>query len=387
MISGKPLFSLPANIPVTFELTVLFAALTRVRSACSSLNGLPQLSPPALPQRALPAGHRRPLLHLRSRRRIRSFDAARTRALLASLGGTRRRRGAGGLTDAALAGLRPAWSWSSLSLVPLALIARARVATSAQPRIHLVPDMDNQPQVQAPGSATRCSPTAARCGRRCDGTVARGELRRRRTIYRGIAGDGWVDDVPGAGDDGACSRGGRERFDIFCAPCHGLAGAGDGMVAQRADAAAGGHLDAAVLAPHRPGPRRGPTGHLFNTITNGIRNMPAYGPQIPVEDRWAIVAYVRALQRSQNATRRRRAARAARRSCAEGRASMHDTARRSSRETADLGELGARYAVIAWRRGRRRRPRSALGGSLALGRRAAASSASSTPTWSASRSS
>ncbi len=73
------------------------------------------------------------------------------------------------------------------------------------------------------------------------------------------------------------------------------------MVAKRADALQEGTWTPPRVLPHRAG--AGPAGgHLFNTITNGVRNMPAYGPQIAVEDRWAIVAYVRALQRSQSAT-------------------------------------------------------------------------------------
>jgi mono/diheme cytochrome c family protein len=94
---------------------------------------------------------------------------------------------------------------------------------------------------------------------------------------------------------------GRQRYDVFCSPCHGLAGFGDGMVARRAD-----ELQEGTWTPptsfHSDLIRQRPDGHLYNTITNGIRNMPGYGSQIPVEDRWAVVAYVRALQRSQNAT-------------------------------------------------------------------------------------
>jgi mono/diheme cytochrome c family protein len=105
---------------------------------------------------------------------------------------------------------------------------------------------------------------------------------------------------PLAVDLGVLQRG-RERYDIYCAPCHGLAGYGDGSVAKRAEA-----LQEGTWTPptsfHTELIRQRPDGHIFNTISNGIRNMPAYGPQIPVADRWAIVAYVRALQRSQNAT-------------------------------------------------------------------------------------
>lgn len=91
---------------------------------------------------------------------------------------------------------------------------------------------------------------------------------------------------------------GQERYGIYCAPCHGLAGYGDGIVNVRAERLQEGTWtppssfhDAVVLGR--------PVGHLFNSVTNGIRSMPAYGPQIPERDRWAIVAYVRALQRSQ----------------------------------------------------------------------------------------
>jgi mono/diheme cytochrome c family protein len=93
-------------------------------------------------------------------------------------------------------------------------------------------------------------------------------------------------------------RRGRERYDVFCSPCHGLAGYGDGPVSKRAES-----LQEGTWTPpasfHTDLVRGRPAGHLYNSIANGIRNMPAYGAQIPVDDRWAIVAYIRALQRSQ----------------------------------------------------------------------------------------
>lgn len=90
---------------------------------------------------------------------------------------------------------------------------------------------------------------------------------------------------------------GRERYDIYCAPCHDKTGAGNGMVWQRA----GGAM---VRPPtyHAQNLRDQPDGHFFDVITNGIRTMPSYAHQVPVEDRWAIVAYIRALQRSTGAT-------------------------------------------------------------------------------------
>ena len=93
---------------------------------------------------------------------------------------------------------------------------------------------------------------------------------------------------------------GKGRYGIYCTPCHDNTGTGHGMVAKRAAVIPG----ASALAPtnlHIERIQHMPDGQLFSTITNGIRNMPAYGPQVPNADRWAIVAYVRALQLSQAA--------------------------------------------------------------------------------------
>jgi len=186
-----------------------------------------------------------------------------------------------------------------LSWVPLALIMRARVTTSSQPRIHIVPDMDNQPKYKA---QSRNPVFADRRAMRppVAGTVARGATLGNPALASGKVGEDWVEIIPIEVDRDLLERG-RERYDVYCSPCHGLVGFGDGMVAKRADEL----LEGTWTPPtsfHTDLLRERPAGHLFNTISNGIRNMPAYGPQIPVEDRWAIVAYVRALQRSQNAT-------------------------------------------------------------------------------------
>lgn len=84
---------------------------------------------------------------------------------------------------------------------------------------------------------------------------------------------------------------GRERYDIFCSACHGLTGNGDGMIVRR------GFRRAASFNDDRL--RQAPVGHYFDAITNGWGAMPSYAPQIPVQDRWAIIAYIRALQLSQ----------------------------------------------------------------------------------------
>lgn len=112
----------------------------------------------------------------------------------------------------------------------------------------------------------------------------------------------WVKEFPESlSIDQAFIDRGEQRYNIQCAACHGLAGNGDGLVAQRAQQVSGAswtpptnlHTEAVVTQP---------VGRIFDTITNGRRKMPGYAEQIPPEDRWAIVLYIKALQRSQNAT-------------------------------------------------------------------------------------
>jgi mono/diheme cytochrome c family protein len=84
---------------------------------------------------------------------------------------------------------------------------------------------------------------------------------------------------------------GKEHYEIFCSACHGLTGNGDGMIVRR------GFRRAASFNDDRL--RQAPVGHFFDAITNGWGAMPSYAPQIPAQDRWAIIAYIRALQLSQ----------------------------------------------------------------------------------------
>jgi mono/diheme cytochrome c family protein len=84
---------------------------------------------------------------------------------------------------------------------------------------------------------------------------------------------------------------GHQRYDIFCSACHGLTGNGDGMIVRR------GFRRAASFNDDRL--RHAPVGHFFDAMTNGWGAMPSYAAQIPVQDRWAIAAYIRALQMSQ----------------------------------------------------------------------------------------
>ena len=186
----------------------------------------------------------------------------------------------------------------ALAIAPFLLIARTRAAKTPRTRIHIIQDMDNQPKFRAQqANVDFRDGRAMRPG--VQGAVARGQLRLDDRFYRGKAGEEWITEFPVPIDASVMSRG-QDRFNIYCAPCHGLVGEGNGMVAFRADEL----MEGTWVPPasyHTDVIRERPVGHLFNTITNGVRTMPAYGPQIPEEDRWAIIAYIRALQRSQNA--------------------------------------------------------------------------------------
>jgi hypothetical protein len=148
-------------------------------------------------------------------------------------------------------------------------------------------DMHDQPRVKplaesaffADGSGARPLPAH---------TVARGELRADRALHTGRhEDDSLLTELPVPLDRMILLRG-RERYDIFCAPCHGRTGEGDGMVVRR------GYK--APVSYHQDRLRMAPLGYYFDVMTNGFGVMPSYASQIPVEDRWAIASYIRALQ-------------------------------------------------------------------------------------------
>lgn len=129
-----------------------------------------------------------------------------------------------------------------------------------------------------------------------DGTVAQGQLRIDDHLYRGTVAGVFATEFPFPVSSGILVRG-RERYDIFCSPCHDRTGSGQGIVVQRG---------------YRPPPsfhidrlRVMPPGQLFDTVTRGFNAMPAYADQIPVRDRWSIVAYLRVLQVSRDVPKER----------------------------------------------------------------------------------
>ena len=190
---------------------------------------------------------------------------------------------------------------ATLGLIPFALIASSRQVSSPRPRISLVQDMGKQPKYR-PQSANPMFADGRAMRLPVTGTIARGELAEDDRLNRGVDGNQWLQTIPVPVTEALLHRG-QERFDIYCAACHGLSGYGNGMVAQRATELATqlGQPAVTVSSLHADAVRSRSVGEIFNTITNGVRNMPPYAAQIDVADRWAIVAYVRALQRSQSA--------------------------------------------------------------------------------------
>jgi mono/diheme cytochrome c family protein len=125
------------------------------------------------------------------------------------------------------------------------------------------------------------------------GTVARGWLRDDEALYTGKIDGQLVDTIPFAISHDDLKRG-QQRFNIYCSPCHGRVGDGQGMVVQR------GLRQAASY--HTDRLRQERIGYFFDVATNGFGAMQGYAEQVPVRDRWLIAAYIRVLQFSQNAS-------------------------------------------------------------------------------------
>jgi len=172
----------------------------------------------------------------------------------------------------------------------LAAAGGCRGCTSSRPPIHLNPNMDRQPKAIAQ-SASDFFADGAAMRRPVEGTVARGSLRpdENPALWRGVDAAGQpLGSSPVEVDEALLARG-RERYGIFCAPCHGDNGKGRGVLFERAGVQSGD-----LVGDERI--RGLSDGELFGVITNGIGLMPGYAYQVPAPDRWAIIAAVRELQ-------------------------------------------------------------------------------------------
>jgi mono/diheme cytochrome c family protein len=172
----------------------------------------------------------------------------------------------------------------------LVVLAGCRGQASSDPPIHLFGDMDWQPKFQ-PEEGTRLFADGRAMRPLVQGTVHQGALDESDAYRTGKDGEAFLAMAPITVDEAVIRRG-QDRFNIYCAPCHDQSGSGQGMVVKR------GYPPPIDLSSDRA--RGLPDGEIFNVITNGVRNMPAYRKQIPVKDRWAIVTWVRVLQQSQH---------------------------------------------------------------------------------------
>lgn len=179
-------------------------------------------------------------------------------------------------------------------LVGALLLGGCRGMESDRAPIHPNLNMDMQNRFDAQEANPFFADNAA-MRRPPAGTIARGLLKEDTRYYAGRTEDGeYVDRMPVPVTRALVERG-RDRYDIYCAVCHGGAGDGEGII-MRGDY---GYTPAPSF--HEERLLEESDGYLYDVITNGVRTMPSYAHQVPVADRWAIVAYVRALQRSQNA--------------------------------------------------------------------------------------
>lgn len=198
-----------------------------------------------------------------------------------------------------------------LSVASVLALAGFRGTKSAKPPIQIFPDMDNQPKYMpqhgtgfyGDGRSAR-QPVAGtiplgytlegryfQAGAKNATVAPSGFTNKPDYLHTGKFGDVYGDGFPVEVTEAFLKRG-QQRYDINCAVCHGKAGLGNGVVGQFGVVAIANLLDDRI--------RQQPDGQIFSTITNGKNTMGAYGPNIAIEDRWAIVAYVRALQKSQS---------------------------------------------------------------------------------------
>jgi mono/diheme cytochrome c family protein len=316
-ISGKPVWSIPANIPIAYECAILFSVFATFFGMWG-LNKLPQVWHPFFrPDRFARVTDDAFLLGVEAR--DERFDLAKTKALLQDAGAI-------GIDEVYYdpdPGNKAMPKWitafivasTAFALIPFAIAAKARNSRSSEPHIHIFPDMDFQPKYKSDTAMDLFPDDRANRGE-IPGTVARDLFQNDDLFYRGLDNGQWTTAFPKTyPDDGRAFNvdkdllaRGQERFNIYCTPCHGYDGRGAGMVPERVKASGGVWLARNLVeAPDAQGKGgvviQMPNGQLFNTISNGYNTMMGYAAQIPTGDRWAIVAYVRALERAQNASK------------------------------------------------------------------------------------
>ena len=180
----------------------------------------------------------------------------------------------------------------ALAVISIVSIMGFRGTTFTEPPLELFPDMDAQSKYKPQGTSeffadgrTDRLPVA--------GTIARGNLKDDEFLHYGKNGDAWAKGFPMDITSEVLDLG-AAKYAIYCTPCHGGTGDGNGVTKFRGMAVTPTYHDDRL--------RDMPEGEIYNTVTNGIRLMGGYADKLSTEERWAVIAYMRVLQRAQNAS-------------------------------------------------------------------------------------
>lgn len=333
LISGKPLASIPAWMPIVFELCILLGAFTTV-IAMFALNGLPRFASPfSRAMSTLRGSTDRFFVSLDAR--DPKFSLEGSRQLLESIGAQHVEACYIDPADAKFpkALVFGAIMLGSVLVVPPVAIAKHRWVEKRIPKVHWIQDMDFQTKFKTQ-KANKFFADGRSMRQEVVGAIARGGLEDDDRLFKGLefddgslekllnappappaapqpaAADGappaqapdpldalpWVKTAPIPVTLETLKRG-EERYNIYCSVCHGLAGDGDGLVTLRAMELQQGTWIKPV-SYHTENVRNQPIGKLFNSVTHGVRKMSPMGDVVTVQDRWAILLYMRALQKT-----------------------------------------------------------------------------------------
>jgi mono/diheme cytochrome c family protein len=351
IISGKPFGITPASIPVSFELTILFSAFTSVLGMLA-LNGLPRFSNPVFTNAKFDrATNDRFFLYVDATDKY--YNRESVKELLSSV----HANSLDEVTEDSTPSELPRWILLGAllimlaGLIPAAIVLNMRASFSDLPRWHVFFDMDFQPK-KKPQQTTTIFKDGRTMRPQVPGTISRGQLDQQDPFYLGydpmkvtsIDADkqiyvSTVDSVanasalisapsgaaqppagtPAAGTPAAGAapvlpfleklpieaneeniKLGKTKYEIYCSACHGYSGYGDGLVSKRA-ASLAQDTWTPPSSLHLDRIQKQPVGQIFHTISKGQGKMASYASSITPQERWSIVLYVRALQRSRNA--------------------------------------------------------------------------------------
>ena len=356
IISGKPFGITPASIPVSFELTILFSAFTSVLGMLA-LNGLPRFSNPVFTNAKFDrATNDRFFLYVDATDKY--YNRESVKELLSSVHANSLNE----VTEDSTPSELPRWILLGAllimlaGLIPAAIVLNMRASFSDLPRWHVFFDMDFQPK-KKPQQTTTIFKDGRTMRPQVPGTISRGQLDQQDPFYLGydpmkvtsfdtekkiyvstvdsvanVAAlnsnpSGSVQPPAGAPATGTATAGtpasgatpvlpfleklpieaneaniklGKTKYEIYCSACHGYSGYGDGLVSKRA-ASLAQDTWAPPSSLHLDRIQKQPVGQIFHTISKGQGKMASYASSITPQERWSIVLYVRAVQRSRNA--------------------------------------------------------------------------------------